>query len=94
MQSLTQAPGSVSKSVYTNLVRMMQTEGFFRPVRGMSAVVLGAGPAHALYFSCYEKIKVLLVSRTPSSYNHLAYGNIINLVNNESNHQFNNENNH
>jgi len=34
-------------------------EGVMRPVRGMSAVVFGAGPAHALYFSCYEKMKRL-----------------------------------
>lgn len=29
----------------------------FRPVRGMGAVVAGAGPAHALYFATYEYSK-------------------------------------
>lgn len=30
---------------------------FCRPVRGMGAVVAGAGPAHALYFATYEYSK-------------------------------------
>jgi hypothetical protein len=29
----------------------------FRPLRGIGVVVLGAGPAHALYFSTYEFTK-------------------------------------
>lgn len=31
-----------------------------RPLRGASAVVIGAGPAHALYFSSYEFSKEAL----------------------------------
>jgi len=41
-------------------------------VRGMSATVYGAGPAHALYYSSYEKIKALL-SRADHS-NHIVHG--------------------
>uniref|UniRef100_A0A1B6E6V8 Mitoferrin n=1 Tax=Clastoptera arizonana TaxID=38151 RepID=A0A1B6E6V8_9HEMI len=37
--------------------KMVAQEGILRPVRGMGAVVCGAGPAHALYFSCYEYLK-------------------------------------
>jgi hypothetical protein len=33
---------------------------FYRPLRGASAVVIGAGPAHALYFSSYEFTKASL----------------------------------
>ena len=33
---------------------MVQEEGMIRPWRGMSAMAFGAGPAHAMYFSCLE----------------------------------------
>lgn len=74
MQSLQPQVGGVYRNVVEALVRMVQQEGVFRPVRGMSVVVAGAGPAHAAYFSCYERIKESLVLKTPSHYNHLAYG--------------------
>ena len=32
----------------------------YRPLRGASAVVIGAGPAHAFYFSFYEFTKEAL----------------------------------
>lgn len=32
-------------------------EGLKRTTRGISAVIGGAGPAHAMYFACYEKLK-------------------------------------
>lgn len=44
----------------------------FRPVRGMGAVVLGAGPAHALYFGTYEHTKELLATVTVN--NNVSYG--------------------
>lgn len=36
---------------------MVKKEGALRPMRGIGAVVLGAGPAHALYFSSYEYLR-------------------------------------
>ena len=33
---------------------MIQEEGVLRPWRGMYAMAVGAGPAHAMYFSCLE----------------------------------------
>ena len=33
---------------------IVQEEGALRPWKGMSAMALGAGPAHAMYFSCLE----------------------------------------
>ncbi|OQV17081.1 Mitoferrin-1 [Hypsibius exemplaris] len=42
------------------LIKMVSTEGFLRPVRGIQAVFVGAGPAHAMYFACYENVKTLL----------------------------------
>ncbi|XP_054261104.1 mitoferrin-1 isoform X2 [Macrosteles quadrilineatus] len=54
------------------LQRMVSQEGLLRPVRGMGAVVLGAGPAHAMYFSCYEYLKENMTHHGLN--NHLAYG--------------------
>lgn len=57
------------------LSRMIETEGFLRPVRGVSVVVAGAGPAHALYFSCYESVKENLIRHTSlQSYQSVAIG--------------------
>ena len=54
---------------------MIQTEGLFRPIRGVSVVVAGAGPAHALYFSCYESLKEALITKTRlHSYQPFAHG--------------------
>ena len=33
---------------------MVQEEGILRPWRGMAAMAFGAGPAHAMYFTCLE----------------------------------------
>uniref|UniRef100_A0A8C3QYF8 Mitoferrin-1 n=1 Tax=Cyanoderma ruficeps TaxID=181631 RepID=A0A8C3QYF8_9PASS len=57
MQSLQPDPKAQYRSVLEALRRMVLTEGFWRPLRGINVTVLGAGPAHALYFACYEKIK-------------------------------------
>lgn len=48
------------KTVGEAFYKMVRQEGILRPIRGMTAVIVGAGPAHALYFSCYEKAKVVL----------------------------------
>ena len=54
-------------------VTIMHKEGPRRLLRGMSAMVLGAGPAHAMYFSCYEKVKhKLTVKMTGKSSNSSA----------------------
>ncbi len=36
---------------------MVRTEGALAPLRGMNVVALGAGPAHAVYFTSYEMTK-------------------------------------
>ena len=33
---------------------MVKEEGLFRPLRGVNAMIAGAGPAHAMYFGCLE----------------------------------------
>lgn len=57
MQSLQPDPNAQYRSVYEALKRIIRTEGIFRPFRGLNITMLGAGPAHALYFACYERVK-------------------------------------
>lgn len=72
MQSLTT---SGSEGIGETLLRMVRHEGLLRPVRGMSAMVVGAGPSHALYFSSYEYLKDKLTQYTSSPrYHTLIYG--------------------
>lgn len=73
MQSLVPGPDG-QRTVLTTLSHMVKTEGTFRPMRGMSAALMGAGPAHALYFGCYEHLKRSLIPLVPSGFNQLVYG--------------------
>ncbi|KAK2093838.1 hypothetical protein P7K49_027576 [Saguinus oedipus] len=57
MQSLSPDPKAQYTSIYGALKRIMRTEGFWRPLRGLNVMILGAGPAHAMYFACYENMK-------------------------------------
>ena len=36
------------------IANMVSEEGIFRPIRGVTAMMAGAGPAHAMYFGCLE----------------------------------------
>lgn len=72
MQSLTPMAGQ-SQSVRGVLSQMVRVEGISRMVRGMGPVLCGAGPAHALYFSCYEAVKGTLTHKNQFLNNHVAY---------------------
>lgn len=75
MQSLQPDPGARYRSVLDALRQIVRTEGVWRPVRGVNAVAVGAGPAHALYFGCYEKIKFSLSDAIhPGVNSHFANG--------------------
>lgn len=80
MQSLACEPQIVlaqRQGIVSNLLTIMKEEGRFRPVQGVQAMALGAGPAHALYFATYEKMKVELLSRNklyPDSVSHMMAG--------------------
>lgn len=60
----------LSKSVITSISKIASTEGIYSLWRGVSSVVLGAGPAHAIYFSVFEASKTLLVNRLTNSNSH------------------------
>lgn len=76
MQSLTASTG---QSISGTLIRMVKNEGLLRPVRGLSAMVVGAGPSHALYFSSYEYLKDTMIQHTNTTRYHTAiYGRYLN----------------
>ena len=57
------------------MMNMIREEGALRPLRGMGAMVAGAGPAHALYFGSYERLKVAFNrSGSSANQNYLAQG--------------------
>lgn len=72
MQCLVPDPRANYRNVSDALYRIIRYEGIRRTLRGVDAVVYGAGPAHALYFATYEKMKTILCSKQHS--NHLAHG--------------------
>ncbi|XP_060893867.1 mitoferrin-1 [Labrus mixtus] len=75
MQSLQPDPNAQYRGVYEALKRIIHTEGVFRPLRGLNITMMGAGPAHALYFACYERVKRSLSDIIQNGGNsHLANG--------------------
>ncbi|XP_056136366.1 mitoferrin-2-like [Lampris incognitus] len=75
MQSLQPEPGARYRNVMDALRQIVRTEGVWRPVRGVNVMAVGAGPAHALYFACYEKIKFSLSDAVhPGTNSHFANG--------------------
>ncbi|KAK9766599.1 Fe(2+) transporter [Basidiobolus ranarum] len=59
MQILNPNPQAVYSGVVQAITRMTTTEGARSLWRGVNSVILGAGPAHALYFATYEHCKTL-----------------------------------
>lgn len=57
MQSVQPNPRARYRNVLDALMKIVRYEGAARPFKGMSVMVVGAGPAHAMYFACYEKMK-------------------------------------
>lgn len=52
-----------NRLVIGSISRVASSEGAYALWRGVSSVVLGAGPAHAVYFSTFEALKTFLVNR-------------------------------
>lgn len=72
MQCLVPDPKASYRNVVDALYSIVRYEGVRNTVRGLNAVVYGAGPAHAMYFACYEKIKKSLSQK--DSTNRVAQG--------------------
>ena len=76
MQSLVPNPNAQYRSIMDAFVRIARYEGLKNTLRGITAMVGGAGPAHALYFACYEKMKVVFNASGKVHGNHLANGKV------------------
>lgn len=76
MQSLNPCPQATYRNVPGALAQIIQKEGLFRPWKGMSVLVLSAGPAHAMYFACYEKMKRSFARSGTGNDNVLAQGKL------------------
>lgn len=59
MQVFATSPAAIYSGVGNALTRISSTEGMRALWRGVSSVILGAGPAHAVHFGVYEKVKEL-----------------------------------
>ncbi|KAL3313447.1 hypothetical protein Ciccas_007953 [Cichlidogyrus casuarinus] len=64
MQCFTHRYGTVA----AGLGEMLRTEGLFRSLRGIGALITGSGPAHALYFATYEHFKSSLAKTHLENY--------------------------
>lgn len=59
MQVIATSPTAIYSGIGNAFTRISSTEGMRALWRGVSSVILGAGPAHAVHFGTYEAIKEL-----------------------------------
>lgn len=59
MQVFTASPAAMYTGIGNAFSRISATEGLRALWRGVSSVILGAGPAHAVHFGTYEFVKEL-----------------------------------
>lgn len=57
MQVFATNPAAIYSGVGNAFTRISSTEGMRALWRGVSSVILGAGPAHAVHFGMYEAVK-------------------------------------
>ncbi|KHN83977.1 Mitoferrin [Toxocara canis] len=73
LQSLCPCPEMKCPSAMHGLVSIVRREGWLRPLRGINAMAVGAGPAHAVYFTVYEKSKLFLNGNANGAFSGLSY---------------------
>src|SRR5215470_13421713 len=59
MQVFATSPAAIYTGVGNAFTRISSTEGLRALWRGVTSVILGAGPAHAVHFGTYEAVKEL-----------------------------------
>jgi hypothetical protein len=74
MQILNPTPSAVYDGVIQGTYRIASGEGVLSLWRGMSSVVVGAGPAHAVYFATYEAVKHVMGGNQAGVHHPLAAG--------------------
>ncbi|KIJ55241.1 hypothetical protein M422DRAFT_219815 [Sphaerobolus stellatus SS14] len=59
MQVISTSPAAIYSGIGNAFTRISSTEGMRALWRGVSSVIVGAGPAHAVHFGTYEAVKEL-----------------------------------
>ncbi|KAH0408482.1 hypothetical protein KCU90_g21881, partial [Aureobasidium melanogenum] len=57
MQVMSPTPAAIYTGLGNAIATISRAEGYMSLWRGLSSVVVGAGPAHAVYFATYEVVK-------------------------------------
>lgn len=60
MQVFATSPAAVYTGIGNAFTRISSTEGMRALWRGVSSVIMGAGPAHAVHFGTYEAVKEMM----------------------------------
>ncbi|CCH61059.1 hypothetical protein TBLA_0D05670 [Henningerozyma blattae CBS 6284] len=58
----------MSSNISTQLKNIIHTQGYLAPWKGVQAILVGAGPAHAIYFATYEACKSRLIKENDTGY--------------------------
>uniref|UniRef100_A0A0N5AM22 Mitoferrin n=1 Tax=Syphacia muris TaxID=451379 RepID=A0A0N5AM22_9BILA len=74
LQSLVTCPEVKCPTAMHCVMSMAKREGWRRPFRGVNAMIAGAVPAHALYYTVYERFKYMLTSQSGSVRDTLGCG--------------------
>ncbi|KAH9883360.1 mitochondrial RNA-splicing protein MRS3 [Xylariomycetidae sp. FL2044] len=72
MQIINPSANGAYKGMIQSTMRIASGEGVLKLWRGMSSVVVGAGPAHAVYFATYEAVKHLMGGNRAGAHHPLA----------------------
>jgi solute carrier family 25 (mitochondrial iron transporter), member 28/37 len=72
MQVFSASPAAVYTGVGHAFSRISSTEGMRALWRGVSSVIVGAGPAHAVHFGTYEAVKELAGGNEPGANHWIA----------------------
>ncbi|KAG9192359.1 hypothetical protein G6011_11093 [Alternaria panax] len=70
MQIVNPSPSAMYSGISNAMVTISRAEGFWSLWRGLSSVIMGAGPAHAVYFASYEATKHALGGNEGESHEH------------------------
>lgn len=71
MQVISTNPQAIYSNMVQAFTRITSTEGAMTLWRGVSSVVMGAGPSHAIYFGTYEQAKQLF---NANGHSHIGIG--------------------
>ncbi|KAJ4291200.1 Fe(2+) transporter [Kalmusia sp. IMI 367209] len=77
MQVVNPSPTAMYSGISNAMVTISRVEGFRTLWRGLSSVIVGAGPAHAVYFASYEATKHALGGNEGGSEEHHPFAAVI-----------------